>query len=58
MLNGSIGVCLDSNEATVGGATYQNTITHVTIKSIDVGVFLGVQVMIRSSVIWITPRVQ
>ena len=51
MLNGSIGVCLDSNEATVGGATYQNTITHVTIKSIDVGVYLGVQVMIGSIVI-------
>ncbi len=43
-LNGSVGVCFDSNEASVGGATYQNTLKDVTIQAIDVGVYLGVQV--------------
>jgi hypothetical protein len=43
-LNGSIGVCFDSNEGSVGGATYQNTLKDVTVQAIDVGVYLGVQV--------------
>ena len=43
-LNGSIGVSFDSNEASVGGATYQNTLKGVTILAVDVGVYLGVQV--------------
>ena len=49
-LNGSIGVCIDSTEglqgkASVGGgATYQNTVRGITIRFVDRGVFLGVQV--------------
>ena len=49
-LNGSIGLCLDSTEglqgnASVGGgATYQNTVSGITIRFVDRGIFLGVQV--------------
>jgi hypothetical protein len=45
ILNGSIGICIDSGEGLpgIGGASYQNTVADVTIRHVDRGVFLGVQ---------------